>query len=500
MTKFYLRVEAVNLAHTVEDTEDLSTVRGGGLALLRAVEWVGRKFGFEAVTLGASAGIFEIEAADAEEMERRRREVEQFLAEHSEPYEDRDGDRRLLDLGQFTFVTDVTPASGDFALDRRRLVARNRFRQMQSPSLVVPAEAAPDGAGPCEEDRLRPAAEGCYGKPRRGAGQRSRRLSRSVSERREFGRAQKQAFYEVETDVAYPGAFSNDFAALSADPGDAGAPAEAPLAGKMAVLYLDGNRFGRLQDEHCATAEGQRSFDEALRGYRRSVLRELLAKAKDDPGFLEESADSEASQEPRLRFETLLWGGDELLWAVPAARGLWTLGFFYGHAAAWSFAGEPLTFAGGLVLCHHNAPIYRVRALASELAGLAKRRDRGKNLFAYQVLESFDHAGADLEGVRRRRTPKVVDPDDLVLDGGALEAVLGHAPEVRRHLPRRRVEGVVRALQAGAAAEVEIGRARRGLPPETAAALDGLLGAFGGGPAAWLHLADLWDYLEAPRP
>ena len=38
--QYYLRVEGVNLAHFVYDTQDLSTVRGGSLLLLRAVDEV----------------------------------------------------------------------------------------------------------------------------------------------------------------------------------------------------------------------------------------------------------------------------------------------------------------------------------------------------------------------------------------------------------------------------------------------------------------------------
>ena len=37
---FYLRVEAVNLSHFINDTNDLSTIRGGSLLLLEAMEKV----------------------------------------------------------------------------------------------------------------------------------------------------------------------------------------------------------------------------------------------------------------------------------------------------------------------------------------------------------------------------------------------------------------------------------------------------------------------------
>jgi hypothetical protein len=40
MTEYYLRLEGVNLANFVYDTQDLSTVRGGSLILLDGVKWL----------------------------------------------------------------------------------------------------------------------------------------------------------------------------------------------------------------------------------------------------------------------------------------------------------------------------------------------------------------------------------------------------------------------------------------------------------------------------
>ena len=37
---YYLRVESVNLSYFIDDTNDLSTTRGGGLLLLEAMEMV----------------------------------------------------------------------------------------------------------------------------------------------------------------------------------------------------------------------------------------------------------------------------------------------------------------------------------------------------------------------------------------------------------------------------------------------------------------------------
>ena len=57
-----LRIEAVNLAACIDDTEDLSTRRGGSLMLLQAVQEMARRFSdrITAVKTGASTGLFEL--------------------------------------------------------------------------------------------------------------------------------------------------------------------------------------------------------------------------------------------------------------------------------------------------------------------------------------------------------------------------------------------------------------------------------------------------------
>src|SRR3989338_4755458 len=65
MTKYYLRMEGVNLSNFVYDTQDLSTVRGGGLLLLGAVTRIQDKFSvLKSISTGASSGLFYFEADD----------------------------------------------------------------------------------------------------------------------------------------------------------------------------------------------------------------------------------------------------------------------------------------------------------------------------------------------------------------------------------------------------------------------------------------------------
>src|SRR5712692_3928315 len=100
--KFYLRLEAVNLDNFVYDCQDLSTVRGGGLLLLRSVQELDRRIAspqLERVSTGASSGLFEFNADDREATALRDR-VEQLLSEDEQ-------------LKHATFVVDVFPASAE---------------------------------------------------------------------------------------------------------------------------------------------------------------------------------------------------------------------------------------------------------------------------------------------------------------------------------------------------------------------------------------------------
>ena len=74
--QYYLRVEGVNLAHFVYDTQDLSTVRGGSLLLLLAVDEVCQQVQtarLVPISTGASIGLFQYDAADEAVAQRVRR-------------------------------------------------------------------------------------------------------------------------------------------------------------------------------------------------------------------------------------------------------------------------------------------------------------------------------------------------------------------------------------------------------------------------------------------
>jgi len=367
--KYYLRIEGVNLSNFVYDTQDLSTIRGGGLRLLDSIKNLKKEFNgkLNPISTGASSGLFEVNVSSFDETEKIKNEIETHVKQ--DKY-----------LRHATFVVDILESndSDNFVIDREKILALNRWKQMKSPSIAVPSPSQSSDK-PCRIDMVRPATETLT---ERYKGEDNARVSESVFYRREYGRKRKHDFYYELTNIE--AGFVNEFNDLTNDESQ-GNPHH-----KMAVIYIDGNGFGNIQAS-TKTQKELKCWDTTIKDYRKAMLTELLAKIKDKPEWRNGN---------KLRLETLLWGGDELIWVVPAWVGWQTLDFFYRHTKEknWNFNGEPLKHGAGIVFCHHNAPIHRITKLArEELARLAKDKDRKKSLFVYQRLESFDHIGKSIQ-------------------------------------------------------------------------------------------------------
>jgi hypothetical protein len=486
--KFYLRMEAVNLANFVLDTDDLSTVRGGGLLLRRAPRAVAERWpALVSISTGASAGIFEFDARDAEAAEELRQGVERFLRED-------------LELKHATFVVDLCSAGtrDDFVGDREKLLARNRWRQWGQPTVAVPAQNRVVGRGACVIDKVRPATE-----ERLGPENKPEAVSESVLVRTKFGRDQKrQDFYVEETGEEIGREFTRDFEELTST----SERALHRLSGKMGVIYLDGNKFGDKQNTHCVSVEKQQAFDDRIREFRRRFLKALVKQTCDECGDARW-----VSEHGRIRLEVLLWGGDELLIVVPAWKAWSTLRLFYQESRGLAFAGDTLTHKGGLVLCHHNAPIQRIRSLAEHLARHAKG-DGDRNRFAYIVLESFDHVGLDVEEYLKEQYGGAEMRLGDQRRGARLDRGLGEMmpvaeselPRLRRLIPRRQLHRIAHDLiadraQAKAHIEKLVAELKSG-----GYGVQELEKAFGpsdpdgnGQAPFWLHLLELWDYVGA---
>lgn len=314
------------------------------------------------------------------------------------------------------------------------------------------------------------------------------------------------------------------------------------LAGKIAVLYIDGNKFASQIRQHAITPESAQHVDRRILSLRRQLLRELVRHIQSDsrPYWrvrTQQTAGHAVDQQ--FRIETLMWGGDELIWVVPAWCGLEVVRFFFEHTRNWSLCDSDvrnssrLTHAAGLVFCSHKSPIQSVVSLAKQLAEDAKQtlasrhidtddlsfyQQPSANCLAYQVLESFDHIGGDFDRARARHRFPSMSAAESVLSCDQLQQLINHInqlkhqvrlPGTRRHQIGRllRSSDLAATLSAEALAETNYGRLiqriaqtvqSQGLTEQQVSVL--LNSQIGGttplSPSArWYHIVELWDYL-----
>lgn len=503
---FLLRVEGVNFAEFIYDTQDLSTIRGGGLLLLDValtVEDKLKQLGCNCKLLmrGASTGLFRVTTGPP--AHQVRDEVERHVA---------------ATLPHATFVTDVYVSDVETPSVRATVQAMNRWRQMQAPSVVYPALGdAGDEAVVCEIDHRRPA---CHHVQRRGDNK-IEHLSAATFVRRQYGRDAKRHFYDAETSLAQP-----DPSELGAPSGEyrhswdfdelCGASAQwGNLKDKMALLYLDGNSFGHIA-RSCQRDDDARAFSTGLRGEQAGILRALLHHKiyPEHPTGAWWNSD-EGTQTPIIRLETLLWGGDEIIWVVPAWKGWELLEFFFEQSSRdprpdWSpvKAECDLTYTAALVFCHTTAPIHDVRQLAHDLADVAKKWRRpgvarttpGENRFVYQVLESFDYI-AHVDAATYL---------PLTLPATAVSTITGGMPLWRDAMSRKQLHRAVKlfdtawALPDGnerqrivRAANEEAGKIMETLARVNAEAHTALGQVEEiAGDRTWAHILELWDYVQ----
>lgn len=467
MKQYYLRIEGVNLSNFIYDTQDLSTIRGGGLSLLNSVEKIKSEFSSQlsAISTGASSGLFDMNVSTLSQAEEIRTQVECHI----------NGDDCLRHA---TFVIDVleSDVADDyderFAEYREKLMAINRWRQMQSPSIAVPSKSSEK---PCKIDMVRPASI-----PIKYKGE-DTHVSESVYYRREYGRERKQGFYERFTNDDLK--FVNDLDKLTSD------ISRGNLHHKMAAIYIDGNSFGKIQ-AGAKTQSKLREWDDTIKEYRKQMFGQLLSEIKDEPEWMNKG---------EYRMETLLWGGDELIWIVPAWVGWWTLRFFYEQSKCWEFDEKLLKHAAGIVFCHHNAPIHRITALAKALAEQAKKKNRDGSLFMYQVLESFDHIGKDVDAYIKYTYSDSIELFDLVLQGEDMQEIAKHIRILKDgDFPRGRLYDIVQHIISGqgdVSAIVDRGlkkSAKKGVLNESLKCLANVLNDER---VQWIHIAELWDYI-----
>lgn len=230
MRTYYLRAEAVNFDDVVYDTEDISTIRGGSFLIADAFKQDWNRLGIEEIACGASVGLFKFEATGEKEAEEIRTGVLSAL------------EAKTGHLG--TFVVDwLEKTEGrTFTEMNQTLIAKNRWRQLQQLTVVLPDMR--QTRGPCEIDGVRPAVQ------KWTVGGSVKNVSEAVYERKKKGVSLRQGLAgrvleDAKISVAHPLLFTNDLQELAQDV-NAGV-----LNGRIGLIHIDGNRFGRIRDQKC---------------------------------------------------------------------------------------------------------------------------------------------------------------------------------------------------------------------------------------------------------
>ena len=408
MPQYLLRIEGVNFATTLYDTSDLSTIRGASLALLRVDDAVRALFAEHGTTAtlrfaGASQAAFTFDARDQEAASDIAGDIRKGLAGH--------------DVYKYlSFVVDAVPIT-DSKAALTAVEARNRTRQFRQWTVDLPAFSPATPA--CDErDRMRPASTKIRVPPKDQVdvfpGDAAndppdfveQPASCSVEARRSYGRRERQQFYSKEVKAAAKGLhFTDSFADIVGKLPEPLPPLS--LRNKIAVVYADGNKFGSMKGRSAETIE---RFAAHLKNKRCELLTAILEgfrRAIADPVQKQRFAvpDSRKPEFYGLRFETLMWGGDEFLFVMPSWLALSFADACFRWINDWEFDGQRLTHSMGVAICHHKTPIRQAKAVAEALADSCKTVMASAapcNAVSFAIFESYMPQDTNLDDYRNR--------------------------------------------------------------------------------------------------
>lgn len=498
MHRHLLRIEGVNHGASYGDTNDLSTIRGGSLALLkigevtekaiRGVAGVGK---VERVFSGASLAALLVENDLDDFPEEVRRAIANAFSS-SEHGLSTNPDAQLEPLNYLTVVVDAVPTEvasvegkaidGAVLLAEAKNLAR-QFREWTVPPL--PNRPVAEGAR-IEADYLeavRPATVPIKFYPSHvllnDIGQaRTRYVSASVAARHNFGRKQRQKFYDkLLQDEGYDGLNFTETVSDIAEVQSEDYRAPISLRNKLAVFYADGNGFGSIRREI-----GNKPFSDKLGAYRKGLMRAILDwyrfgsslpfdSGPHDNAFAVYNPSRQSLNKMDLRFETLLFGGDELCFVLPAWLAVPFVKGFFDVTRDWKIEGHPLTHAASVVIAHHKTPIRQMRAIAHGSANLSKEAGddmRKVNSVTFEIYESLSPVD-DVEGAFQSERFRLYGNNDafgdeggqaamlnrwLALPGGSFDKSVGSLRTWQRPgadgFPRSQVYKMIRAMRAEA--------------------------------------------------
>ena len=391
MGTYVLRVEGVNFANCLFDTNDLSVIRGASLLLDQIAHPLGNAIAqvlgqrISPNWSGGSKAVFrfQTDAATAAQIEAAA--------------------RNSLTLDPWKHMTFVLDMVEDDTSGRAEMVAEARNRTRQFRQWTV-ADCAVSGAWRQDSlDGRRPADPRCS--DTKGP------LSPASSARRTYGRQMRKGVFAKLSAQVLPERvrFCESFEDLVSNP-----PSELSISArsKMAVIHLDGDGFGAA----AAALNDPVRFASEIAERTDLILAALVKDA-----LAQEAADGR-NLDPVLRMEVLVWGGDDITLVVPAWRVISTLKAFFAASADWAICGKPLGFTGGAIVASYKAPVRRLVQLAGEAVDLAKASGTRGSC----TVDIFESASPPEDGLsaHRARVWGSASAADLALPGDRLGALV----------------------------------------------------------------------------
>jgi hypothetical protein len=495
-----LWLEGVNFVETLADTTTLSVIRGASLALLDApapalVFLQARNATYELIFGGASIALFRATTTAAG----IERDAEALLLHLHGLGETPDDTGATPPFAHLRFVAGTAPDDGaatgpalaQGAARRAQLAGWLPRRKSEAGTLrqcLFSQQRVAETTLTLREDHA----------ARYGAQDGKVLVSKSALARWHYGREERQRFYHRHQGLsARLGTLIvtdnlQDMVALEPHQKDPkqdrydryvnGLPLA--LLGKLALVYADGNDFTAIRREMGGTPEALGVFSERVKTVVMEGLAAAFGAVADHANgshcraaVFHDAGEEKEKRLEQLRFETLLYGGDEIAFVAPAWFGLAMAAAFFeavkGATLQWNGGEWPLTFSMGIALAPVKMPIRASYELAEALSKSAKpaAKDEGAdipaaerrcNRLAIHAFESVEPPGNGLTALRRglfgdTRQERRDDAGRLwtaqhpllALDGDGFEEAMAAFATLKkdRAVPRSQLFRMLRAAQ-----------------------------------------------------
>jgi hypothetical protein len=435
MDTFILRFEAADFGSTVFDMPRLSAIRGASLAYLYSDKLVKQTLEKQTgvvvneVYTGASQGAWRLtcsheaakKASDA--VRDALRKDDAVTGPHSH------------------LCYQVSLVKGDDGKALALAESLNATARYQGEGFPLPMFDPSLRGYDTDGDRARP-ADG--------------KMSKARQARQDFGRRQRQNFYRDFGGRTPSHDFVDDFETMVKD---APFSRDDSPASKTAIFFADGNKLDNKRK--AAVRKGLdhlTNFSNELKANQQRLLAQIVDWLERGATLREQHFCVTDGEDGKLkfRFETLMWGGDEMLFVMPSWLGLEFSENFFRWTQDWHAGGSAVTFSAGLVIANHKTPIRQTKQLAGDLAQINKDLS-GQEVSALQaeVFESLSVPDTDLQTYRDRLyVPSGTTDDDtrsrinrgLMLRGANISDILDRVRRLKGEdgFPRSQLYSMIR--------------------------------------------------------